>query len=101
MIAIYFEDHRESITFDMTNEWLAANGINVVGFFVSANDRVAEIAAEHGLTVFPVIFSMRNFDKDGKEIFIKYAEGLDAIKALTPEIIEQIKADIVPVPPTE
>lgn len=95
MIAIYFEDHKESVTFDMTNEWLAENGINVAGFFVSANEDAAEVAKKYELTTFPVIFSMGGVDKEGKEIFIKYAEGLDAIKALTPDIIEQIKADIV------
>lgn len=98
MIAIYFDNCRDSNTVELTNEWLKDNSINVNGFFIDVNDDIAEIATKHGLTVFPVIVSIGNFGKDDKEIFIKYAEGLDAIRALTPDIIEQIKADVMPPP---
>lgn len=94
MISIYFEDHKEDITFTMTNEWLAERDVPVPGFFIDVNENAAKIATDYNLTVFPVIFSIN----DASEI-TKYAEGLDAIKALTPEMIEIIKAQIVPIPP--
>lgn len=98
MIVILYEDSKESITADMTAEWLAENNIPVAGFFIDVNETAAELATDHNITVFPAIISIGNFDTDATELFVNYAEGLDAIKALSAETIEEIRADVIPVP---
>lgn len=96
MIAIYFKDPKESFIADSVAEWCTANGIQVSGFYVDANEGATEVAEAKNLTVFPVIVSIGNYSQDGTEQFVKYAEGLDAILALTPDVVAEIKKDVIP-----
>jgi hypothetical protein len=79
------------------NNWLQDHNLEIDLHPVTPSE--SEITSnstvsKYGLTVFPVIFCYGSPDQSGNEFVKKYAEGLEAILALSPDVISEIRTHI-------
>jgi hypothetical protein len=79
------------------NNWLQNYNLEIDLHPVTPNESDItsnSTVAKYGLTTFPVIFCYGSPDENGKEFVKKYAEGLDAILALSADTISEIRTHI-------
>jgi hypothetical protein len=76
---------------------LKSKDLEVEHSFTDLNADAQAILTKFNLAVQPVLFDVR--DIDGVDTITKFAEGAD-ILSLTDEQVAQIKAALVPTPPT-
>lgn len=92
MIRIFaLSEQQESIY--QLKDWLATKELDIEHTYVDLNDDAKAIATEYGLTVFPVLFKLK--DLNGKNVITKFADGAD-IDKMSDEMIATIKAELTP-----
>jgi hypothetical protein len=92
MIRIYALHEQEEQIYQL-HEWLHSKDLPIEHAYVDLNEDAKAVAEQYNLTVFPVLFELKNLN--GKDIITKFADGKD-IDKMSDDMIAKIKAELTP-----
>ena len=92
MIRIFALTEQQETVYQL-KDWLATKELDIEHVYVDVNEDAKKTAEEFNLTVFPVLFKLK--DLNGKNVITKFADGAD-IDKMSNEMIATIKAELTP-----
>lgn len=92
MIRIYALHEQQEQIYQL-HEWLNSKDLPIEHAYVDLNEDAKAVAEQYNLTVFPVLFELKNLN--GKDIITKFADGKD-IDKMSDDMIAKIKAELTP-----